>query len=437
MPKALRRFSLVAELLPIKHYQKVRTRTEDLCKPLAIEDYGIQPIPETSPPKWHLAHTSWFFETFLLVPELPQYNRWNNLYEYLFNSYYHGVGPQWPRDQRGLLSRPTVSEVYEYRKRVDASMAEFLANPEHEEEKLMQLVNVGLHHEQQHQELLLTDLKYNLGHNPLYPPYGPRMEELDTGPVRTPAKLEYLYFEGGTFRLGADEPQDCSEDAFVFDNETPAHQVLLAPFLLADRLTTNAEYLAFIADGGYKKPELWLADGWQEVCQHAWQLPLYWQQCDGEYYEYCLEGMFPLRPDAPVCHLSYYEADAYARWAGARLPTEAEWEYAAAGSAPPIAVSAPACVHPLPDDDIGHPQGPRQMYGVLWQWTTSAYSPYPGYHPPIGTIGEYNGKFMCGQLVLRGSSVATSPGHTRSTYRNFLYPRDRWQFTGLRLAADP
>ncbi|NIL99377.1 MAG: ergothioneine biosynthesis protein EgtB [Acidobacteria bacterium] len=387
-----------------QRYLRVRDRSLRLCEPLAIEDYGVQPMPDASPPKWHLAHTTWFFETFLLKPRVEGYRPFRDEFEYLYNSYYNGVGRQFPRPQRGNLSRPTVDEVREYRAHVDRAMESLLEAPDAAVEARTIL---GLHHEQQHQELLLTDLKYNFGHNPLYPVY-------PDGPVAPAARKREacsVEFDGGVLEIGA-----TPDTGFVFDNETPRHRVFLGSYALADRLVTNGEYLAFMQDDGYSRPELWLADGWSLLHSGAgWAAPLYWLRMENGWYEYHLTGLAPLDPDRPVIHVSYYEADAFSRWAGARLPTEQEWE---------AAVESPSA------DRLD------QRTGAAWQWTSSAYGSYPGYRPLPGALGEYNGKFMSNQMVLRGGSCATPDGHVRPSYRNFFYPPDRWQFSGIRLAHD-
>ncbi|MEM1433272.1 MAG: ergothioneine biosynthesis protein EgtB [Pseudomonadota bacterium] len=397
-----------------QQFDAVRSYSNRLCEPLEVEDYGIQPMPDASPPKWHLAHTTWFFETFLLKPYLPGYAPLNARYEYLFNSYYNGVGAQFDRLRRGTLSRPTVAEVRHYRTHVDAAMLELLQSSADLElaVEVRSRTVLGLHHEQQHQELLLTDLKYAFGHNPLYPVYMPAAG-VDLEPGAQASGEQPLCFDGGIYPLGRATDGCRAEhfDGFCFDNEGPRHEVLLRPYALAPRLVSNSDFLDFIDDGGYRRPELWLANAWTRVRQECWQSPLYWREVDGAWHEYRLSGLAPLLPDAPVLHLSYYEADAYARWARARLPTEAEWEVAAGTS--PLLEQAGA-----------------------WQWTQSSYGPYPGYQPLPGTLGEYNGKFMSEQLVLRGGSRFSPDGHIRNSYRNFFYPPDRWQLTGLRLAYD-
>ncbi|HLH25807.1 MAG TPA: ergothioneine biosynthesis protein EgtB [Chloroflexota bacterium] len=409
----------------LQQYQKVRCFTERICEPLAAEDYVVQSMPDASPAKWHLAHTSWFFETFILSPTLPHYQPFHPMYCYLFNSYYNAVGERHARPQRGLLTRPTVGEIYQYRAHVDARMEEFLtaAAPERLA-PIAPIVELGLHHEQQHQELLLTDLKHALACNPLRPAY----RESAPGPAAEAPPLGWQAYPGGVGWLGF------AGGGFAFDNELPRHRVFLEPFRLATRLVTNAEYLAFMADGGYRRPELWLSDGWNTVKAQGWDAPLYWEPRDGAWWVQTLAGPRPVAPAEPVCHVSYYEADAYARWAGARLPTEAEWEAAAADL--PVAGNFVESerFHPAPAPAGG--TGLQQMYGDVWEWTASAYSPYPGFRPTAGALGEYNGKFMCSQLVLRGGSCATPASHIRASYRNFFPPDARWQFSGIRLADD-
>ncbi|TVQ89499.1 MAG: ergothioneine biosynthesis protein EgtB [Chromatiaceae bacterium] len=412
-------------------YHRVRALSEALCEPLAIEDYGLQTIVEASPPKWHLAHVSWFFETFLLRPFLADYRPFHARFEYLFNSYYEQTGTGiWPRAQRGLLSRPTVAEVYDYRRHVDAAMARLIADcPPADWPTVQARLLIGLNHEQQHQELLITDIKHHLAFNPLRPAY--RADLPATPPELAPAPLTLTEFDGGIVEIGA------GGAGFAYDNEGPRHQALLVPYRLANRLVTNAEYQAFIADGGYCDPALWLADGWARVQAEGWEAPLYWERLDNERGEpawqlMTLGGLRPLAPAEPVCHLSYFEADAYARWVGRRLPTEAEWEHAASGCPLTGNFVESGRLHPAPADAVPL----AQMFGDCWEWTASAYLPYPGYRPAAGALGEYNGKFMSGQMVLRGGSCATSREHTRVSYRNFFYPHERWQFKGIRLAED-
>ena len=402
----------------IERYQRIRAFSEWLCEPLSAEDLGLQACPEVSPPRWHLAHTTWFFETFVLRAAMPDYQVWNPTFEYLFNSYYNGVGEQYPRPQRHLLSRPGMDEVLAWRRHVDAAMTRLLEDELTSEQAA--LAELGLHHEQQHQELILTDLKYSFAHNPLYPVYR------DAASGGQAAPLAFIDFEGGLVDIGADE------SGFAFDNERPRHRVWLEPFRMANRPVTCAEYQAFIEDGGYRRSELWLSDGWDWVRAEGASAPLYWQKRHGEWWHYSLGGLEPVNPDAPVCHLNYYEADAYARWAGRRLPTEAEWEYAAAFQTRPGHFVDEQHWHPAPVEG----EGLLQMLGDVWEWTASAYLPYPGFRAPEGAVGEYNGKFMCNQMVLRGGSCASSASHLRATYRNFFYPHMRWQFSGLRLADD-
>jgi ergothioneine biosynthesis protein EgtB len=409
-------------------FRRVRAQSERLCEPLMVEDYVLQTAVETSPPKWHLAHVSWFFETFLLRPYLAGYRVFHPRFEYLFNSYYEQTDTGfWPRPERGLLSRPTVAEVYDYRRHVDECVARLLADcPVDACSAVVERMAIGINHEQQHQELLVADIKYNLAYNPLRPAY---RADLPRAPLSEPEPLRFVACEGGIRSIGADPAT-----GFAYDNEYPRHDVLLAPYRLADRLTTNAEYLAFIEDGGYRNPALWLADGWAAVQGQGWQAPLYWERADAGWLQMTLAGLQPLHPAEPVCHVSYYEADAYARWAGKRLPTEAEWEVAAAG----VAVSGnfvdEGRLQPAPA--APGQAGLRQLFGDCWEWTASAYLAYPGYRAPAGALGEYNGKFMCGQMVLRGGSCATPRDHIRASYRNFFFPGERWQFKGIRLAED-
>jgi ergothioneine biosynthesis protein EgtB len=393
-------------------YAEVRAFTEALAAPLSPEDQTVQSMPDVSPTKWHRAHTSWFFETFVLAPNVPGHRVFDEAYGYLFNSYYEAVGPRHARVERGLLSRPGASEIGAYRLHVDEAMGELLdgALPP----AVADLVELGLHHEQQHQELLLMDIKHVLSVNPMRPAYC----LVDHKPYEASA-LGWIDHDGGLVEIGArDEGLDRS---FAFDNERPRHRVWLEPFSLADRLVTCGEWLAFIDDGGYRRPELWLSDGWATVATQGWDAPLYWfdggpdgSARRGEWSVFGLAGARRVDEYAPVRHVSYYEADAYARWAGARLPTEAEWETVAGADARETPCS--------------------QLFGETWQWTASDYAPYPGFAPAPGAVGEYNGKFMVGQHVLRGSSRLTPPGHGRLTYRNFFPPAARWAMSGVRLA---
>jgi ergothioneine biosynthesis protein EgtB len=397
----------------VNDFVRVRAQTEALAAPLSPEDQAVQSMPDASPTKWHRAHTTWFFETFVLnhagVEGLSP-----ELYGVLFNSYYNAVGEQFHRPSRGMLTRPSHDEITDYRSRVDAAMVDLLARGLSSE--LASTVEVGLHHEQQHQELLLTDIKHLLSLNPMDPVYAPGPS--DAAPTAHPCR--WASHSGGLARIGF------GSSGYSFDNEAPAHDVLLRPFQLAQRLVTNGEYLEFIHDGGYDRPELWLSEGWQTVQSERWRAPLYWHGDASGWTEFTLHGRRPLDRGLPVVHVSYYEADAFARWAGARLPTEQEWEAASADPEPaPLCGRAP----------FAHPTAPS-IYGAAWQWTSSSYAPYPGYRPAAGAIGEYNGKFMCSQYVLRGSSCATPAGHARRTYRNFFPPGARWQFSGIRLAKD-
>lgn len=388
---------------PAQRYAAVRAATEALARPLSAEDCCAQSMPDASPVKWHLAHTSWFFETFILEVHENGFRPFDPVFRVLFNSYYQGVGRQHPRPQRGLLTRPDLATVRAYRADVDERMAQLLARGDLPP-GLAALLELGLQHEQQHQELILTDVKHLLWCNPLWPAYQADAEP----PPEAAAPLHWLRLEGGLAEIGHDIGND---EGFAFDNEAPRHRVYLQPYELADRPVTNAEYLAFVEDGGYRDPAHWLAEGWDWCRAQALEHPIYWREQGGLWQAFTLAGAWPLAPYQPVAHLSYYEADAYARWAGARLPTEAQWEVA-------------ACMAPL------------QMLGRVWEWTQSSYAPYPGFAPAPGAVGEYNGKFMVNQYVLRGGSCATPAGHARATYRNFFPAAVRWQFSGLRLARD-
>jgi ergothioneine biosynthesis protein EgtB len=407
----------------LEGYQRVRQRSERLAAPLEVEDQCIQTIPEVSPTKWHLAHVSWFFETFLLKPFLTGYREFHPRFGFLFNSYYYGVGQMHARPRRGLLSRPTLDEVMSYRAHVDRHMAALLGQTTHpQRDDIVLRCEVGLHHEQQHQELMLTDIKHVLASNPLQPTYAELpLVDAEATPLR------WQDFAGGLAEIGA------AEGGFAYDNEWPRHRVYLQPYQLASRPVTNAEFVAFIEDGGYQAPEHWLADGWAALVREGWQAPLYWERGQDRWTEMTLGGARPLAPAAPVAHLSYYEADAYARWVGCRLPTEAEWEHAAEGLPTMGNLAGSGFLQPMP---AGTGEGLQQVYGDVWEWTQSAYAAYPGFRPLSGALGEYNGKFMCGQYVLRGGSCATPDDHIRASYRNFFYPHDRWQFSGVRLARD-
>jgi ergothioneine biosynthesis protein EgtB len=401
-------------------FTAARTRTLALLAPLSAEDACVQSMPDASPAKWHLAHTSWFFEQFVLAARSPGYRVFHERYDYLFNSYYLTVGQMHARPRRGLVTRPSLDEVLGYRAYVDAAMHELLER-EPGDPELGFLVMLGIHHEQQHQELLLTDIKHLLAQNPLLPAYA-RLPPVAAGDA---APLTWIRGPAGLVEIGH------AGEGFAFDNETPRHQALLGEHSLASRLVTNREFREFIDDDGYSNPALWLSDGWSTILAEGWQRPLYWQE-DLE-QEFTLGGLQPLRPAAPVTHLSYYEADAFARWAGCRLPTEFEWEAAAAHADPAGNFADSGALHPHP---AAHGSGLQQLFGDAWEWTASPYAPYPGFRPLAGSLGEYNGKFMCSQLVLRGGSCATPAGHIRPGYRNFFYPAQRWQFNGLRLAKD-
>lgn len=409
-----------------RRYTETRQYSLAVCEPLATEDYCLQGAEFASPPKWHLAHTTWFFETFLLKPYLSGYKVFHPMFETLFNSYYNGVGKPYPRPDRGLLTRPTIGEVREYRQVVDQAMLDLLEDSGHvDRQTILNRCRLGIEHEKQHQELFFTDIKYSLSRNPLYPAFTQHLRVASTPAI--PQK--WLEFKGGLAAAGVNQ----QETDFAYDNESPRHRVYLEDFALSNRLVTNREYQEFIDGGGYQNPQYWLSDGWAIVEAEQWKQPLYWVAKDGVAMEYTLYGLQPRDDDSPVCHISGYEADAYANWAGQRLPTEAEWEVAAC-TQPPISPTdcQTGLLHPKPAAEEG--AGLVQLYGSCWQWTASAYRPYPGFDIAEGAIGEYNGKFMSNQWVLRGGSCVTSRDHLRTTYRNFFYPRDRWQYSGIRLA---
>jgi ergothioneine biosynthesis protein EgtB len=398
-------------------YREVRARTLSLIVDLQPEDTVVQTMPDVSPTKWHLAHITWFFERFVLEPHLKNYARFNEQFHYLFNSYYYTAGQMHARPKRGLLSRPTLSEVLDYRSYVDTAMQQLL-QADLVDNQIINVITLGLNHEQQHQELLLTDIKHVFSCNPLRPPVS---RSLQRSTAEEPDGLSFVDGAAGIHSFGFDG------DGFAFDNETPRHEALLHEHRIANRLVSNAEYREFIQDGGYENCELWLSDGWAVVNENAWGRPLYWNEALDR--EFTLGGDQDIDDNAPVCHVSYYEADAFARWAGSRLPTEFEWEHAAreldvAGN--------------LLDSGFWHPvasSGP-QYFGDVWEWTSSSYAPYPGFKPLAGSLGEYNGKFMCNQMTVRGGSCVTSPDHVRASYRSFFYPDARWQFLGFRLAKD-
>ena len=413
---------LLHDLPTAAGYRSVRALTEQLAAPLTAEDQTVQSMPDVSPTKWHRAHTTWFFETFLAGPHLPGYQPFDPAFGYLFNSYYEAVGPRHARTERGVLSRPGIEEIAAYRDHVDRAMAALLDEPG--SRAVHDLVELGVHHEQQHQELLLMDAKHVLGSNPLHPVYRPA----DRRPLTLPSPAGWVAVEGGVVEIGH------GGEAFAFDNESPRHEVLLRPFELADRPVTCGEWRSFMADGGYARAELWLADGWAVVQQQGWTAPLYWHEREDDWQVFTLHGSRPVDPDEPVAHVSYYEADAFARWAGARLPSEAEWEHAVGEGG---WLDRHPCRFDVTDLQPRPPtDGLAGGVGEVWEWTSSAYLPYPGFRPAPGAVGEYNGKFMVNQHVLRGSSCLTPPGHARLTYRNFFPPSARWACSGLRLARD-
>jgi ergothioneine biosynthesis protein EgtB len=406
---------------------RVRAQTETLCAPLEVEDYVVSTMTDVSPTKWHLAHTSWFFETFVLAPFDASYVTPNPKYAFLFNSYYVQAGERHCRAQRGLVTRPTVAQVYAYRAHVDAALHALVErigdDPNH---PALPVIELGLHHEQQHQELMLTDIKHVFWMNPVRPAYAPKRAVSHASDAS-----DWVSVAAGIHRIG----HDADAGGFSFDNELPAHRVYVDEFKLADRLVTNADWLAFMNDRGYHRPEIWLSNGWAQVRAANWEAPLYWERGSDGWTEFTLAGVHPVDPGAPACHVSYYEADAFARWAGARLPTEAEWEIAARKAPVHGAFVDSRNFHPSP---AGTPRDGslRQLYGDVWQWTQSAYTAYPGYAPSAGALGEYNGKWMCDQWVLRGASCATPRSHARVTYRNFFPSDARWQFMGVRLAKN-
>lgn len=409
-----------------RRFSEVRARTKRLAAPISEENSQIQTMPDVSPTKWHLAHTSWFFEAFILKRFLSDHRPFNDRFHYLFNSYYEAEGPRHPRPERGAITKPTLKEVMSYRAHTEERVLAFLANAASRNDwtDIAALIDLGCQHEEQHQELLLTDIKHVLGHDPDWPAY--RQADEKAMSASTGNGLQWLEFEGGLKKIGHDG------SGFAFDCEGPRHKVYLEDFALASRLATNGDYLKFIEDGGYERPELWLSDGWATVGTEGWRHPLYWRK-NGTWSEFTLNGAKPLDPATPLAHLSLFEADAYATWAGARLPREAELEIAAGSCTNGEAINdlESGALHPR---IAGQGPGLRQIYGDVWEWTMSAYSPHPRFKTRPGAIGEYNGKFMCNQHVLKGGSCVTPRGHCRASYRNFFPPHSRWQFSGLRLA---
>ena len=404
-----------------ERYRHCREQTESLASPLSPEDQMVQSCPEASPAKWHQAHTTWFFETFILAGHLPGYRPFDQCFRDLFNSYYNAVGQQPEKGLRSTFSRPALEEVVLYRQHVDDHMERLLASEPSPE--VLGLAELGINHEQQHQELLVTDIKHAFWSNPLRPAYQPSPS---TGVSAAPPQKAERY-SGGLIEAGADG------SSFHFDNEAPRHKVFLQPFRFATRLATCGEYLAFIDDRGYQRPELWLSDGWKAVQTHGWRAPLYWEKRDKQWFQFTCTGTRRVEEHEPVCHVSYYESDAFARWAGARLPTEFEWELVASQAVVEGNLLEQGVFHPTAGQQNG---APSQLFGDVWEWTASAYLPYPGFKPEPGALGEYNGKFMSGQMVLRGGSCVTPQSHIRATYRNFFPPETRWQFSGIRLADD-
>lgn len=409
------------------HFLEVRKATEFLCEPLAIEDYVVQTMNDVSPIKWHLAHTSWYFETFILNPYSRNYRLFDPAYFYLFNSYYNAVGIYPDRSKRGFLTRPTVEEIYKYRHAVDRSICNLLENMSTRLwEEISPVFKLGVNHEQQHQELILTDILHIFSQNPIKPIYRGVKSESNKNVL----PLEWLTYPGGVFWMGYEG------NGFGYDNEFPRHKLLLEPFQIANRLVTNGEYIEFMEDGGYTRPEFWLSDGWDHVRIHQWRAPLYWDKQEGLWHAMTLGGFREVEKSQPVCHVSFYEADAFARWSGKKLPTEAEWEAAARDCKMEGNFLENGQFHPAAlEQHISAPVA-SQMFGDVWEWTNSPYTAYPGYRPASGALGEYNAKFMCNQMVLRGGSCVTPRTHIRESYRNFFYPSSRWQFSGIRLARE-
>ena len=404
-----------------ERFEAVRALTRDIAAPLSDADATIQPHPDASPAKWHLAHSTWFFETFVLRDHVPGFSLFDPRWPFLFNSYYEGEGERHARVRRGMISRPALDEVYAYRAHVDRALVEALPGLA---PAVRDLVELGLNHEEQHQELMLMDMLATFAENPLLPAvWSPR-----PAPAVPVGAIEWVPGRTGVIQIGH------SGGGFAFDSEGPRHETLLRPHALADRLVTNGEWLRFMEEGGYSRPELWLSDGWSWVRENGIEAPLYWQRDDSGWMRFGLDGLRPVAPAEPVCHVNYYEADAFARWAGARLPTEAEWEAAASELDPASGNQLDEAGPVRPQPPVG--SGLQQMFGDVWEWTMSAFLPHPSFTPAEGTVGEYNGKFMCGQFVLKGASCGTPRGHSRASYRNFFYPHQRWQFSGFRLAKD-
>ncbi|HLH06958.1 MAG TPA: ergothioneine biosynthesis protein EgtB [Terriglobales bacterium] len=403
-----------------RRYAEVRNTTESICHPLTAEDQMVQSMPDASPAKWHRAHTTWFFETFLLIPNLHDYQPFHPEFQYLFNSYYKGLGAHPDRAFRGLFSRPSCEQVRAYREHVDRNMLDLLASDKVHD--IQDLVEVGLNHEQQHQELILTDIKHAFWSQPLRPSYAPVTPSPDT----RHHEMSWFEFDAGLYSIGYEGT------GFAFDNEGPRHQAYLKEFRIASRLVTNGEYLQFIHDDGYLRPELWLSDGWDAVKAQGWRAPLYWEHQGEDWIVFTMSGMQAVNPHEPVCHVSFYEADAYARWANARLATEGEWEVVASNVPADGNFLEDGYLHAIPEPECEG--APRQMFGDAWEWTASPYVGYPGFRPNSGALGEYNGKFMSNRMVLRGGSCVTPRSHIRASYRNFFPPHARWQFSGIRLA---
>ncbi|MEP7068276.1 MAG: ergothioneine biosynthesis protein EgtB [Usitatibacter sp.] len=414
-----------AESSRAARFMAVRDATRALAAPLSAEDCAIQSMPDASPVKWHLAHTTWFFETFILARHDPQRVAFHPAFRVLFNSYYNAVGEKHPRPQRGLLSRPSLDEVLAYRGAVEQEVVALLEASALAPE-LEALVDLGIQHEQQHEELILTDLKHMLSCNPLRPAY---QKNWPLTPIQ-PGESRWVRVGGGERRIGH------PGGGFSFDNEMPRHSVWIHDFEIASHLVTHGNFVDFIEDGGYRRPELWLSAGWDAVATRGWEAPLYWERCGARWDTFTLRGMAPVERNTPVCHLSFYEADAFARWAGARLPTEAEWEVAAEGAPIEGNFLESGALHPLALREVPAEAELAQLFGDVWEWTRSDYAPYPGFRPAAGAVGEYNGKFMCNQYVLRGGSCATPRSHIRASYRNFFPADARWQFSGVRLARD-